>query len=164
MSQSVTQDSRGRWFFGGSGQERNNLITTIQTKLQGYIVDTAYQGNVREYIKTYTNHDGPKSVVIFDTLDEHIMVKEIVTMTQTLFKGRVYIPDHGSKLFRPPKMVLVFSDLPPKMDNQTSGQWEVMEMSTGKVRKDPVPSVEVEPNSTFIPNAANVCASCNQGD
>ena len=163
MSQSVTHDSRGRWFFGGSGQERNNLITTIQTNL-GYIVDTAYKGNVREYIKTYTNHDGPKSVVIFDTLYEHIMVKEIVTMTRTLFKGRVYIPDHGSKRFRPPRMVLVFSDLPPKMDNQTSGHWEVMEMLTGIVRKDPVPSVEVEPNSTFISNAANVCSSCNQGD
>lgn len=119
---------------------------------------------MREYIKTYTNHDGPKSVVIFDTLYEHIMVKEIVTMTRTLFKGRVYIPDHGSKRFRPPRMVLVFSDLPPKMDNQTSGHWEVMEMLTGIVRKDPVPSVEVEPNSTFISNAANVCSSCNQGD
>lgn len=79
-------------------------------------------------------------------------------MTQTLFKGRVYIPDHGSKPFRPPKVVLVFSDLPPDMDNQTSGQWEVMEMLTGKVRKDPVPSIDVGPNSTYIPNDANACS------
>jgi hypothetical protein len=159
----MSQSADRIWLHGFSAKARDNLIMTIQTKRQAYIVDTSYKGNSLEYVKTFTNYDGPKSVVIFDTLDEHNMVKEIVTTAQTLFKGRVYIPDHGSKLFRPPTMVLVFSDLPPKMDNQTSGQWDVKEILTGKVRKDPVPSVEVEPESTFISNATNVCSHAASG-
>lgn len=154
----MSQSLLGQWYHGGSAQDRNNIITTIQTTQQCYIVDTTYKCNTLEYIKTFIKYDMPKSVVVFDTLHTHVMVREIDTMAQTLFKGRVYIPDHGSKPFRPPQVVLVFSDLPPEMDIQTSGQWEVMEMLTGKVRKDPVPSIDVGPNSTYIPNTANACS------
>jgi len=163
MLQSFTKDLIARiWYYGGTEQERNNVITTIQSTHQGHLVDTAYSGNAFEMVKTFKEHDGPKKLVIFDTSNAHGTTEEIVATTQTLFKGRLYIPGHGMKPFTPPSMVLAFSDLPPAMDIQVSGQWRVVDMLNGEVMKYPVPALEVpETNSTSNPKDANAMRGGN---